>query len=44
MQAGFCTAYVQPKLNEPFGYDDNDPNDFDVQADDFEDLADQLGV
>lgn len=44
MQAGFRTAYVQPKLNEPFGYDDNDPNDFDVQADDFEDLADQLEV
>lgn len=42
MQAGFRTAYVQPKLNEPFGFDDNDPNDFDIQADDFTDLADQL--
>jgi 2-haloacid dehalogenase len=42
MQAGFRTAYVLPKLNEPFGTDDQDPNDFDVVADDFTDLADQL--
>lgn len=42
MRAGFRTAYVQPKLNEPFGYDDKDPNDFDIQANDFSDLADQL--
>lgn len=42
MRAGFRTAYVQPKLNEPFGYDDKDPNDFDIQADDFTHLADQL--
>ena len=44
MTAGFRTAYVQPKLNEPFGLDDKDPNDFDIQADDFLDLAGKLGV
>lgn len=44
MTAGFRTAYVAPKLNEPFGSDDKDPNDFDIQADDFHDLADQLST
>ena len=44
MRAGFRTAYVRPKLNEPFGTDDGDPNDFDVVADDFTDLADRLLV
>lgn len=42
MNAGFRTAYVQPKLNEPFGTDDKGIDDFDVVADDFTDLANQL--
>lgn len=42
MRAGFRTAYVRPKLNEPLGVDDKDPSDFDIQADDFTDLANQL--
>ena len=42
MRAGFRTAYVMPKLDEPFGFDDKDPNDFDIRADDFTHLADQL--
>ena len=42
MKAGLRTAYVQPKLNEPFGTDSGDPRDFDVNAADFTDLADQL--
>ncbi len=44
MTAGFRTAYVQPKLDEPFGFDDKDPSDFDIQANDFTDLAYKLGV
>ncbi len=44
MAAGFRTAYVLPRLDEPFGTDRGDPNDFDVRADDFTALADALGV
>ena len=42
MNAGFRTAYVQPKLDEPFGTDDQGTDDFDIVAADFTDLADQL--
>ena len=42
MTAGFRTAFVAPKLNEPGGFDDKDTADFDIQATDFTDLADQL--
>jgi 2-haloacid dehalogenase len=42
MNAGFRTAYVQSKLDEPFGTDDQGADDFDIVAADFTDLADQL--
>lgn len=42
MTAGFRTAFVEPKLNEPAGFDGKDTADFDIRAVDFTDLADQL--
>lgn len=42
MAAGFRTAFVLPRHDEPGGADDGDPDDFDVVATDFTDLADRL--
>ncbi len=42
MAAGFRTAYVAPRADEPFGSYDGELSDFDVVADDFGSLAKQL--
>ena len=42
MRAGFRTALVAPRLQEPFSSDGRDPADFDVRASDFLDLAKQI--
>lgn len=42
MEVGYRTAFVAARHDEPGGTDDGNPEDFDVLADDFTDLADQL--
>ncbi|MDH3684508.1 MAG: haloacid dehalogenase type II, partial [Acidimicrobiia bacterium] len=42
MTVGFRTAFVLPRHDEPGGNDDGDPDDFDVVATDFTDLADKI--
>jgi 2-haloacid dehalogenase len=42
MAVGFRTAFVLPRHDEPGGNDDGNPEDFDVVADDFTDLADKI--
>lgn len=42
MKAGFRTAFVLPRYDEPGGNDDGNAEDFDVVASDFTALADQI--
>lgn len=42
MAVGFRTAYVLPRHDEPGGFDDGNPYDFDVVVEDFTALADRL--
>ena len=41
-RAGFRTAYVTPRADEPFGGDGGSVADFEVAADDFADLAKRI--
>ena len=42
MAVGFRTAFVLPRHEEPGGNDDKNPDDFDILADDFTDLANKI--